>query len=172
MRVVNRVPAKSRKLPSVHFGGLNIEADTADHATLRVLDKGHIEERPDGLSVSFKGTKGVDANYCKHLARSMFKVTLGLIHLDHGDVVSLSARFDPIRRIILGQADFKGFILIREQFEPNRQVSLKYDFIEIASHPGTWIWFNIFGVQMFTEMEIREFPPSGLMPEKWTAFSF
>ena len=84
-------------------------------------------------------------------------MTLGCMYIDQPDV-ALSERFDPVRRMILGEEDFHGYVtVVARVWEPtadNMRSGLYYDFLEgTGLKPTVWTRLDFWKVSLFTDLE-------------------
>lgn len=113
LRTMNGVESKRGRVPVTSFSNLRIENPTKDHIMIHAGSKKNISDQtPDGFRLSFKGNKKMDSARLKRISRSLYKIGLELICLDHGIEFALSERFNEARDIILGKKDFNGYLLI------------------------------------------------------------
>lgn len=113
LRTMNGVESKRGRVPITNLSNLRIENPTKDHVMIHASSKKSItDQTPNGFKLHFKGNKEMDVTRLKRISRSLYKIGLELICLDHGIEFALSERFDEARDIILGKKDFSGYLLI------------------------------------------------------------
>jgi hypothetical protein len=104
LRTMNGVESKRGRVPITSFSNLRIENPTKDHVMIHASSKKNItDQTPNGFKLHFKGNKKMDATRLKRISRSLYKIGLELICLDHGIEFALSERFDEARDIILAK---------------------------------------------------------------------
>jgi hypothetical protein len=187
IRATRGIPTKKGRAPVAKF--LDVEVYTKAKGDVRVVFGPGAEfvtrkTSPAGLvlpgdwehfNFSFSGNKKLTTHYLKVIARAIFKIVLELIHLGHGPNLSMSERFDEVRRIVLGhQGKFHGFLLLGENGNPTERVALSYRFHESSGHPTTWVYVDIYGLKMITEIELRDTSQLDGLPGTpgWTMLRF
>ena len=172
MRTRYGVRSKRGALPSTKLG----------NARLRSLAPGNIQIEPGSSKNAFRydGGKGrfnmqllsnrpMTPTYCRTITRALFKMTLGCMYLDLPEV-ALSERFDPARRMILGLDEFHGYLAVAKKITPPAPnqpgVKLSYWFSKNdQGEESVWADFYFLGLEMLTDLEIREWQPPAELPE-------
>lgn len=124
------------------------------------------EDTPEGFKLNLEGGRRLTAKYIATLVRALYKITLELIHLDHGPQQSMHPRFDDVREIVLGNKPFSGSLMLLKSGEPNPQASFTYEFVTVDGDLTVTIIANIYGVRMFTDLLVRELRRKHEVPEK------
>ena len=96
-------------------------------------------------------------------------MTLGCMYLDLPEL-ALSERFDPVRRMILGLDEFHGYLAVATKAQPPAPnqpgVKLTYWFRKNdRGEESVWAAFYFLGVEMVTDLEIREWQRPAELPE-------
>jgi hypothetical protein len=157
-RTLNGIENKKGKIPVSNFNNVTLRNTDKDHIQIHANSKKNItDQTAQGFNLNFRGNKKMDAVRLKLLARSLYKIVLELMVLDHGKDFVLTERFDDIRDIILGKKDFNGYLLIgsNEKSEnPRVTYHLKKDNI------GEFIVvdFNYLFIRILFDMERRTIP--------------
>ncbi len=117
----------------------------------------------DSFSFNMRSNKKMTKKNVKLLARSLYKIALGIIYIDLGKEVAYSSRFDEVREIILGNRDFDGYLLlvkkpVLEQKAIVRHVS-KPEMI-----PFSMFRFYFYGVDFIFDIENRKLSAWGDFP--------
>ncbi|MCX6558827.1 MAG: hypothetical protein NTW95_15585 [Candidatus Aminicenantes bacterium] len=143
---VHFVPFKKNgELPSANFQNLSIKRTTPKNIAIKTKDESafiiHDKNSETGeidYTISIKGRK-LDA---KMLGRALYKISLGIIALDHGNEIACSSKFDTARNFIMGNQGFPNNLLIKKESIPHPKV-------EILHHEllgGTPFAIDIFGL--------------------------
>jgi len=122
MRLVHGIPTKRQTMPKVKFGNLEVQRD-GDTIRIDERGKGAVNVGAEDalgrrFSVKVLGHKRLTPDYLRELSRSLYKILLGLVCLDHGDL-AYSERFHELREIILGARSFHGYLLFWNQGGPD-----------------------------------------------------
>jgi len=140
----------------------NMQHTTPDHIQLNAEHSGKsLKTREDGFTMDMKSSKRMTVDYTKQIARSLYKIGLGLIYIDLGEQVAYSSRFDEVRQIILGEIDFKGYLILPKSGNVERICNVRHWDREVDSKPLSFFQFYYYGVDIYFEMEHRsiELPP-------------
>jgi len=87
----------------------------------------------------------------KMLARSLYKISLGVLCLKYGRESVLDQKYDLARDFILGKSKcFPNSLLLTENITPNQHVSCSIYYI---NNGGTISSFNIFGLKFLLNLE-------------------
>lgn len=171
LRTMNGVKSKKGKVPISSFKNIRIE--NPNEGTIYVDLQGsknfqsHSSNRFD---LKFQSNKKIDSVRLKLLARSLYKIGLELIYLDHGRDFTLSNRFDDVRNIILGKKDFNGYLLIGTN-EDSLKTGVTYKFLE---DNGIAVFdFNYLFIRILFDMEHRSMDlENGLKVGRFTVLKF
>lgn len=162
MKTFYSIPSKTGKLPQTKFGNnATLTPFTPGHVLLESNNKKAFVDKGGGkFNLNFLSKRPADAAYRRELARAIYKMTLGCMYRDQPDV-AMSARFDPVRRMILGQESFYGYItLVLRAWEPtaeNWRCGLEYGFIEGTGLETTvYARFDFIKMSLFTDLESRK----------------
>lgn len=127
------------------------------HLDAKHAGKKTVVDTDDGFKLNMRGARKSTPKYLKSLSRALYKIGLGLIYLDLGSEIAYSQRFDEVRKIILGDLDFEGFLIITKkpkmEFIANVQ---HFDRIDVDGSPISLFRFYYYGIEIFYEMEKRK----------------
>lgn len=160
MRTNFGVLSKTGKLPETKFS----------NATFRMFAPGHVVFESNSPKASQdKGGGRVNSNLLSNrkatprqrrdVTKALFKMTLGCMYIDQ-PAVALSERFDPVRRMIRGEEDFRGYVTVVtrawEPTEDNMRTGLSYGLLEGTNlKPTVWTRFDFLKISLFTDFETR-----------------
>jgi len=120
MRTINGIKNKSGKIPTARFNNLVLEPSGFNNIAIRANSRKNIRNQSEnGFQLHFTGNRKLDSKRLKMLARSLYKIGIELIYLDHGQNFVLSGRFDEAIDIIMGRKDFNGYLLIGTNQKPD-----------------------------------------------------
>lgn len=171
-RVEHGVLGKNDKLPEAKFGNMAMKLVAPGQVVVETNSKKAYQRTSDGFRLKPKSDRKMDERYLRKLVRALFKITLGLIYLDHGADFALSERFDPIREIILdNKGKFHGYLMMLKK--PDRQdIGITYGFWQDGEEKTVWIEFRFLGIVLFTDLEIRKPKHPELFPDLVECLSF
>ena len=158
------------RLRSLSPGNILIEPGSSKNAFRYDGDKGR-------FNMQLRSNRRMTPNYCRTITRGLFKMTLGCMYLDLPEV-ALSERFDPVRRMILGLDEFHGYLAVAKKAKlpaPNQPgANLTYWFSKNdRGEESVWADFYFLGLEMLTDLEIREWqPPAGLPDDSVNVLKF
>jgi len=169
MRTFYGVVSKSGKLPETKLSNASLRMVAPNHVVFQpnspkaLIDKGGGE-----FGLNLLSNLKVRPKQCRDVARALFKMTLGCMYDDQPDV-ALSERFDLMRRKILGNEDFHGYVtVVMRVWEPtadNMRSELDYGFIEGPGRKSTvWTRLDFLRVSLFTDLEARGPQKPSLFP--------
>ena len=107
--------------------------------------------------------------YLKRLARAFYKIGLGVVYLDLGEETAYSARFDEVRKIILGEQDFTGYLAMAKKPPIEQVATVKHWDQTIEGTRISLFRFYYYGVDIFYDIEHRSLK---LPPEADEVFNF
>lgn len=166
MRVNYSIPSKSGTLPQVKFGNVHLKCINPGQIEIKTFSPRVIFENEGRFNIKTQSNKRLTNDYLKKITRELFKIALGLIYIDHGAEFALSERYDSVRRIILGQDDFHGYLLFENKATPKKEVKFEYYLPEFKNgEKTTFLIANFFGIKIVTDLEIREARHPELFPE-------
>jgi hypothetical protein len=166
------VHTKSGAPPSAKF----------NNARIRSLSPGNIrveqgsspkafqfDRRTGRFDMHLLGNRLLTANDYRTITRSLFKMALGCMYLDRPSM-AVSERFDPVRRMILGLDEFHGYLVVAAKEQPpvpnQPGAKLTYWFRKNdRGEESVWVAFYYLGVEMATDLEIREWQRPSDLPE-------
>lgn len=106
-----------------------------------------------GLSLEMRGGNRMTPRYGAQLSRALLKAALEIASLDHGALM-FEARFDHVRKAILGGRRF-GFVVVGRTGDPDDDsVSLTYDLVQDGSDWRMWVIGRFFGVTLATDSRL------------------
>ncbi|MFZ1301104.1 MAG: hypothetical protein WAQ27_00795 [Candidatus Microsaccharimonas sp.] len=114
-----------------------------------------IVTRSDGFTMNMRGNKRMTVSYLKELARALYKIGLGLVYLDLGAEIAYSARFDEVRKIILGESDFNGYLAIAKKPALEHTATVLHWDKVVEGRPLSFFRFYYYGVDIFYDIEYR-----------------
>ena len=118
---------------------------------------------------SFNFTTGgpvSDARWRK-IARALWKTTLELAYLDHGEMV-YEERFNEVCAMVAGTKQASGFLLFpKDSGPPNSEVSVTYQFQEVLGQPAMNSTTVIAGVPFITDLFLRRLDPVDRVILRW-----
>lgn len=150
---VQYVPyTKSGKLPTANFQNMSLKKTRPGHIEITAKDKtGEIKNKKDLGDGWFSWTtefKGKRVNI-KELARSFYKIGLGMVAFKQGHDIALLPKFDRARDFINDKASFPNIILIRTNNQPHPEIYTYYKDLK----QGCPIVIDIFGVTIMINLE-------------------
>lgn len=174
MRTFNGIENKKGKVPDANFPNLKIENPSKNHIQLHLQTKKHVRNQTNtGFGLDFRGTRKMDANRLKLLARALYKIGYELVCLDHGRDFVLSSRFDEVRDIILGKKDFSGYILIGTNEQSKQPRVTYYPLKDEKGREFMAFDFVYLFIRFIYDMERREaLPEAGTKLERMTVMKF
>jgi hypothetical protein len=168
------IPSKTGALPKGTYGNAsinmfapgNVKFDSNSREAFGVTPLGDGTNRVK-IDMKLLSNRPMGAKYCRKLTRSLLKMLLGCIYIDHGHDFALSERFDPLRDKILERTKFKGyFAMMRKMEAPDSQsVGLLYDFFTLDGIESAWAEFQFYGVSMCTDSEMLALKHRTQFPE-------
>lgn len=156
------VQSRSGKHIVYKSSAFNMQHTSPDHILVNADRAGkNLVTRPDGFTMNMKSSKRMTAPYLKQLARALYKIGLGLVYKDLGKEIAYSPRFDEVRKIILGEQDFKGYLVFVKKPELEKTATVLHWDRVINGNPVSFFRFYYYGVDIFYEIEQRilELPP-------------
>lgn len=136
---------KAGKLPQAKFQNVWFEKTRPRHIRMVAQDKSGLpQDRKDigngwvSFNVSMQG-KRFDP---KSLARSLYKIGLGLVALSQGHEQACDSRYDEARDFILSGRDFPNNLLMCTKCNPTPQVTACYRNLS----PGTPVVISVYGL--------------------------
>ncbi len=171
MKTFHRIPSKSGALPSATFNNAKLSNPAPGHVVFESNSRKTFFHDGEGhIKVNFKGAQRITPGYARRLTRALFKMTLGCMYIDDPET-AMSERFDPVRRMILGlDKKFHGYIALLRKSEGLAErpphSSLQYiPFTNEAREQTILTVFDYFGVELGTDLEIRDFDRIGQPPK-------
>lgn len=134
----------------------DMQHTSRDHILLNAPYAGRaIVTRDDGFTMNIRSNKRMTAPYLKEIARALYKIGLGLVYLDLGKETAHSARFDEVRKIILGEVDFSGYLaLAKNPLLEQTATVLHWDKI-VKGRRLSFFRFYYYGIDIFYDIEHR-----------------
>ncbi len=170
MKTLYGITSKSGKLPQTKFGNnLTLRMFAPGHVAVESSNKkAFVNEGGGKFDLNFKSKRPVDAAYRRELTKALYKMTLGCMYMDQSEV-AMSERFDPVRRRILGQEDFHGFVtLVLRAWEPTAEdwrTGIQYGFLDGPRvEPTVWTRFDFIKISLFTDLEAMKLKKPMLYP--------
>jgi hypothetical protein len=154
MRNIYDIKSKSTgRVPEARYADVHLSQLDEKNIKIRVLRKQSYSRTEHGFNFTIT-PKRYRRRDRKKLARCLFKIAIGLIYIDHGEM-AWSKRFRPIKRMILGEIDFNGYILLVRTGNPEPICKFTYDFVEVANQPTVFFRASFFGITFLTDLERR-----------------
>jgi hypothetical protein len=160
MRTFYGVRSKSGKLPETKLSNAKLRMFAPGHIVLEPNSPKALVDRGNGrFDLNLLSNRKATPEQRRDVARALFKMTLGCMYIDQPDV-ALSERFDPERRMILGEEDFHGYVtMVARAWVPtadNMRSGLYYDFLEGSGRkPTVWTRLDFWRTSLFTDLEAR-----------------
>jgi hypothetical protein len=160
MRTLYGVVSKSGKLPETKLGNAKLRMFAPGHVVFESSSpKAWIDRGGGKFDLKLLSNRKATPKQRRDVTRALFKMTLGCMYIDQPDV-ALSERFDPVRRMILGEEDFHGYVtVVARAWEPtadNMHSGLHYGFLEGPGlEPTVWTRFDFWKTSLFTDLEMR-----------------
>lgn len=174
LRTFNGIENKKGKIPVSNFNNVILRNTDKDHIQIHANSKKNItDQTTQGFNLNFTDNKKMDAKRLKLLSRSLYKIVLELMVLDHGKDFVLGERFDEIRNIVLGKKDFSGYLAIGGSTKPI-DAGVTY-FLRKDEHGNNIIVcdFRYLLTRIILEMEQRMIPlENGVKIEGFTVLKF
>jgi hypothetical protein len=150
---VQYVPyTKQGKLPKARFQNISMERTHPQHITIIAQDKSGLPQSKTELGdgrVSFNLPVRGKRFKPKVLARSLYKIGLGLVALSQGVIVACDSKYDHAREFITTGQGFPNSLLMCMNCVPVPEV--------VASHrdmsPGTPVAMSIYGLILLFNLE-------------------
>ena len=166
------VRTKSGAQPSAKFNNARIRSLSPGNI---LIEQGsspkafQFDRRTGRFNMLWLGNRLLTANDYRTITRALFKMTLGCMYLDSPEL-ALSERFDPVRHMILGMDEFHGYLAVAKKVQPpvpnQPGVNLSYWFRKNdRGEESVWAAFYFLGVEMATDLEIREWQRPSDLPE-------
>lgn len=171
LRTIHGVESKKGKVPISSFENIRIENPNKGTVYVDLQGSRNFQSHsPNRFDLKFRGNRRMDSVRLKLLARSLYKIGLELIYLDHGRDFTLSTRFDDVRDIILGKKDFNGYLLIGTKKDTEKN-GVTYKFLEDT---GIAVFdFNYLFIRILFDMEHRSMDlENGLKVGQFTVLKF
>lgn len=159
LRTINGIESKRGKVPTSSFNNIKIENPTKSHISINSKSKKNISNQTaTGFQLNFRGNKNLDDARLKLIARSLYKIGLELVCLDHGVSFALSERFDEIRDVILGKKDFRGYLIIGSNGKPDKVGVTYRSLVDTEMKEFFMFDFNYMFIRIIFDMEKRLIP--------------
>jgi hypothetical protein len=161
MRTFYGVVSKDGKLPETRLSNAKLRMVAPGHVVIESNSGKAFRKRGElGFDLRLRSNRKVTSKQLREVTRALFKMTLGCMYIDLPDV-AVSERFDPIRRIVLGEEDFQGYVtVVTRAWEPtiaNTRTGLFYDFLKGPGlEPTVWTRFDFLRISLFTDLETRK----------------
>lgn len=174
MRTFSGIENKKGKVSVSNFPNLKIENPNKNHVQIHLQTSKHVRDQSDtGFKLDFRGTRKMDNDRLKLLARALYKIGYELVCLDHGRDFVMSSRFDEARDIILGKRDFKGYILIGTNEHSEQPRVTYYPLKDEQGKEFMAFDFVYLFIRFIFDMERREaLPETGTKLERMTVMKF
>jgi hypothetical protein len=170
MKTFYGITSKSGKLPHTTFGNnIALRMFAPGHVVIESNNKRAVINKGSGeFNLKFRSKRPVDAVVRRELTKALYKMTLGCMYIDESEV-AMSERFDPLRRRILGQEDFHGFVtVVFRAWEPTAEdwhSGMHYGFLDAPGvEPTVWTRFDFIKISLFTDLEAMKLKKPMLYP--------
>lgn len=173
LRVQFGIKNKRGKLPSARFRNVHLEMGRPGHVSVRSLNKRTVTFDPDGFTINVDDGSPFNEKRKKLLTRCLFKITMECLCLDNPSL-AYDRRYDDIRKIVLGELDFSGYLGIGTTARPHANCIVQYDFITNPyGNQTTAIAMDLYGIMLVTDLEARKaFNMSGPLARQLIIFLF
>ena len=84
-------------------------------------------DAPDGGKLALRGRKVLTTRFFEQVARVIWKTALEFVYLDHGPVLAFEPKFDPVREMVAGQREARGWVVAPSHGRAHQNVQLKYE---------------------------------------------
>ena len=123
MKTAHGIPSKSGALPSSKFNNAKLSMPAPGQVLFESNSRKTFHHDGNGhFKINFKGSQKMTPGYARKLTRALFKMTLGCMYIDNPEF-AMSARFDPVRRMVLGLVEFHGYLtLLKKAKVPGRKI--------------------------------------------------
>ncbi len=156
MKTFYGIPSKEGALPKAKFSNATMEMVAPGNMRFNSSSKKSFQVQPGGFKTNTLSNRRMTSNNWRKLTRTLFKIALGFVYLDHSPEMAMSERFDPVRRMILGLDKFHGYLMFLKKVEnPPQTINVQWGFLH-PNEEAVWIALNYFGVALFTDLEIRK----------------
>jgi hypothetical protein len=153
LSVIHTPYTKKGKLPTANFQNMTVEKKSPNYIEFKAKDKtGRIKKKEklkdgrDKLTLSFTG-KRLD---WKRLARTIYKIALGMVAYDYGHEAALSDKYQAARDFILAEnGSFNNNMLVTMKSKPHNQIRIYSD----TRCGGTPYFIDIFGFTFMINLE-------------------
>jgi len=144
---------KAGNLPSARFRNVHIKRKSAQRIALDFQSKSNNDFEAYGKRFNFSVSGEVmDNKKIRLIARALAKICLGMLHFTHGERLSFDAKYDKVRRFIIGKDSIPGYFLLNERclLEEGGKVHTKH-----WLHQNCTIFLlTIYGVQFAFDLEM------------------
>lgn len=153
LRVLYVSHTKAGKLPRATF--LNAQVERTRPGEVRIILKdepGRVtsEQELGNGWISFDFRLEGEAFHPCSLARSLYKIGLGLVALSQGHAEACKSKYDEARRFILKGGGYPNNLLIRTTARPEPQVRASY----LSLAPGTPVFLSVYGLMFILNLEV------------------
>jgi hypothetical protein len=182
IRTLRSLRTRSGRIPPSEWANAAITSDTPGHVNVVPTEEGVVVENSrdsEGrveLSLNLRSSETVTLELVRKLARSLYKMGLECVCLDHPDF-AFDAQFDELRQIVLGRVTRPGWMIIHGRGVPDETVQLRYWLDDYAPNGDRIlpVAVSVFGLKM--EIEILARDPGHLVapdppPELATVYRF
>lgn len=173
LRTVLFVPRKNGKLPTVRFSNAHLTA--REDNTLLIDNQTNKRAMTGGPRKSQLDLVGrqVTPKRTRVLVRALYKAALELVWLDHRDRLAMAPLMDPVRRMVLGEEEFSGYLAMTKRGgEPRRESSFTYQFVDIDGSTTLALCAELFGLQLFTDTHHRTVRDPDAVREEFNLVEF
>lgn len=176
-RTIHGIKNKKGDIPDARFGNLIIENTGEGHIEITADSLSHHNLENNKAQINFLGSRKLTCANMKKLARAFYKVGLELIYHDYGHDYAYSDRFDEIRDIILGKADFSGYLLLLSLEREKRidKVHIRHEALKSNEDGKEFTLFQLsfFGlIKICFDLERRKAHDLGINSSKVTLLRF
>jgi hypothetical protein len=167
MRVQLDVRGRDKKPPIARCTNAHVSRDANDHIFIDCrTDKPALRphsDHPGQHRLDLYGRR-MTPRYTRDLVRALYKIMLGFVWLGESRQLAMSDRFDDARAMILGQRTFSGYLAMLRETQPRPDAHFTYQQLEVDGLPTVAICADLYGVNLFTDLDVRRTRDSSAIP--------
>lgn len=163
LRVSKGIPSKSGRFPEAKFSNGSMRQVSPTDVHMILGSRRGFDRTPEGFKATVNGRR-MTPRYVARLARFLHKLAVEFTYVDLGRAEALQERYDPVRRVALGDA-YHGYLALRTVADVHDRVEYRRWPVETDEGSLMFSAIDAYGVIMLTEVLRATKPerPDGLL---------
>jgi hypothetical protein len=156
MRTALFIPGKSGGLPSVRFGNAHLSALPGRVLRIEHQTKPGAKGVGGNLQLQLTGSI-VKPDDARLIVRALYKVALEFWWLTRGRDRAMTPWLDPVRRMVLGDEPFSGYLAVsRRGGPPMPQIGLACEPVTVGRTETIAVTLDLYGIVLLTDTHVRK----------------